>query len=181
MEKKVNEIIKKFDGNVVEIAAELKRVQSLKCRLLKCKGKKGYEDELNKILNYEQLLKESRGVLVPREKSVTNYDIDDVSKLSYEEVIKALRSIQSKKSLCRWLTEVEGDNDEFRKACEIEKMLNERKKVVDKIDGSLVRKSDVQVIIDILKGAGDLDKNVIIESLEKLVNNEIEVAKDNGN
>ena len=125
--KEVEKIAAKFENNVDLVAKELKRVQSLKCRLKKQKGKKTYEEEMTEVVKYEQVLKEARQLLDPKEKPVTMYTQEDVDQLDYDETIKAIRSIQSKKTLTKWLTDVEGDNDEYRKACEIEKMLIERR------------------------------------------------------
>ena len=123
----IEKMAEKFNNDLEAVAKELKRVQSLKCRLKKQKGKKTYEEEMTEVVKYEQVLKEVRQLLDPKEKPVTMYTQEDVDQLDYDETIKAIRSIQSKKTLTRWLTDVEGDNDEFRKAVEIEKMLIERR------------------------------------------------------
>ena len=109
--KQIEKISEKFSNNPEEISKELKRVQSVKCRLKKQKGKSDYSTEMSEVLKYEQVLKEARQLLVPREKPVTMYEQSDVDQLDYDETIKAIRSIQSKKTLSKWLTTVEGDND----------------------------------------------------------------------
>jgi len=119
--KKVEEKAKELK-TVENVARELKRIQSIKCRLKKQKGKSTYEAEMTEVIKQEQLLKEVRQLLDPKEKPVTMYEQADVDKLDYDETIKAIRSIQSKKTLSRWLTDVECDNDEFRNAVRIEKM-----------------------------------------------------------
>ena len=167
--KKVEEISVKFDNDVVKIATELKRVQSVKCRLKKQKGKSSYEKEMTEILKYEQILKEARQLLEPREKSVTMYEQTDVDELDYDETIKAIRSIQSKKTLTKWLTTVEGDNDEYRKACEIEKMLIERRESTKPTDNEHVRKTDVQTIIDTIETSGQLSQEKVLELLKSLI------------
>lgn len=156
-------------GSVEAIAKELKRVQSIKCRLKKQKGKATYESEMNEVLREEQLLKEARQLLEPKEKPVTMYSKEDVDLLDYDETIKAIRSIQSKKTLSRWLTTVDGDNDEYRKACEIEKMLLERRKSIKPVDNEYVRKSDLQTIIDTIEESGKLSQAKVVELLKGLV------------
>lgn len=167
--KEVERIAKEFENNEMLIQKELKRVQSVKCRLKKQKGKSSYEKEMTEVLKYEQILKEAKNLLNPKEKFVTDYNQDDVNQLDYDETIKAIRSIQSKKTLSKWLTDIEGDNDEYRKACEIEKMLIERRNQTKPVDNEYVRKTDVQTIIDTLESSGKLSQEKIVELLKNLV------------
>lgn len=167
--KEVEVISKKFNENVEDISRELKRIQSIKCRLKKQKGKSSYEKEMEETLKYEQVLKEARQLLEPKEKSVTMYTQEDVDQLDYDETIKAIRSIQSKKTLTKWLNEVEGDNDEYRKACEIEKMLVERRDSTKPIDNGHIRKTDLQTIIDTIEDSGKLSQEKIVELLKGLL------------
>lgn len=156
-------------GSVEAVAKELKRVQSIKCRLKKQKGKASYEEEMTKVLGYEQALKEARQLLDPKEKPVTMYEQADVDQLDYDETIKAIRSIQSKKTLTKWLTGVEGDNDEYRSACRIEKMLIARRESIKPVDNEYVRKTDLQTIIDTIESSGDLSQEKIVELLKSLM------------
>lgn len=167
--KEIEKVAEKFGNDLEAVAKELKRVQSLKCRLKKQKGKKTYEEEMTEVVKYEQVLKEVRQLLDPKEKPVTMYTQEDVDQLDYDETIKAIRSIQSKKTLTRWLTDVEGDNDEFRKAVEIEKMLIERRNKIKPVDDEYVRKTDVQTIIDTIEESGNLSQERILELLKSLM------------
>ena len=165
--KKVEEKAKEL-GTVEAISKELKRVQSTKCRLKKQKGKGSYEQEMSEVLREEQLLKEARQLLDPKEKPTTQYTQEDVDSLDYDETIKAIRSIQSKKTLSRWLTTVEGDNEEFKNAEKIEKMLIERREQIKPVDENNVRKTEVQAIIDTIESSGKLSQEKIVELLKKL-------------
>ena len=165
----IEKIAEKFNNDLDAITKELKRIQSLKCRLKKQKGKKTYETDMTEVVKYEQVLKEARQLLNPKEKPVTMYTQEDVDKLDYDETIKAIRSIQSKKTLTKWLTDVEGDNDEYRKACEIEKMLIVRRESTKPVDDEYVRKTDIQTIIDTIESSGKLSQEKIIELLKSLV------------
>lgn len=156
-------------GSVEAVAKELKRVQSIKCRLKKQKGKSTYEAEMTEVIKKEQILKEARQLLDPKEKPVTQYEQADVDQLDYDETIKAIRSIQSKKTLSRWLTTVEGDNDEFRNAVRIEKMLVERREMIKPVDENNVRKTEIQTIIDTIEGSGKLSQAKIVELLKSLI------------
>ena len=164
VEEKANEL-----KTVENVARELKRVQSIKCRLKKQKGKSTYEAEMTEVIKQEQLLKEVRQLLDPKEKPVTMYEQADVDKLDYDETIKAIRSIQSKKTLSRWLTDVEGDNDEFRNAVKIEKMLIARREMIKPVDENNVRKTDIQTIIDTIESSGKLSQEKIIELLKNVI------------
>lgn len=167
--KEIEKVAEKFGNDLEAVAKELKRVQSLKCRLKKQKGKKTYEEEMTEVVKYEQVLKEVRQLLDPKEKPVTMYTQEDVDQLDYDETIKAIRSIQSKKTLTRWLTDVEGDNDEFKKAVKIEKMLIERRNQIKPVDNEYVRKTDVQTIIDTIEESGNLSQERILELLKSLM------------
>jgi len=156
-------------GTKEAVAKELKRVQSVKCRLKKQKGKATYEAEMAEVLKQEQVLKEVRQLLNPKEKPVTQYEQADVDKLDYDETVKAIRSIQSKKTLSRWLTDVEGDNDEFRNACRIEKMLIERREKIKPVDENHVRKTAIQAVIDTIESSGELSQEKIIELLKNVI------------
>lgn len=166
--KEIEKIAREL-GSVEAVAKELKRVQSIKCRLKKQKGKSTYEEEMTKVLGYEQALKEARQLLDPKEKPVTMYEQADVDQLDYDETIKAIRSIQSKKTLTKWLTGIEGDNDEYRNACRIEKMLIARRESIKPVDNEYVRKTDLQTIIDTIESSGDLSQEKIVELLKSLM------------
>ena len=165
VEKKALEL-----GHDLELVKrELKRVASVKCRLLKQKGRPDYEEALESVLKEEQLLKEARSYITGSKKTVTTFEQEDVDQLTYDETVKALKSIQSKKSLTRWLTTEEGDNDEFRSACRIENMLKEHIKSVKPIEDNTVRKSDIQSVIDTIETTGDISIDKILEMLKSLV------------
>lgn len=165
IEKKALEL--NMDMEVVK--RELKRVASIKCRLLKQKGRPDYEEVLENTLKEEQLLKEVRTYITGSKKTVTTFEQSDVDRLTHDETIKALKSIQSKKSLTRWLTTVEGDNDEFRHACQIEEMLKEHLKLVKPVEDNVVRKSDIQNIIETIETTGEISTERILEMLRGLV------------
>lgn len=151
------------------VKRELKRVASVKSRLLKQKGLVNYEEKMREVLEEEQLLKEVRTYLVGSKKTVTTFTQEDVDKLTYDETVKALKSIQSKKSLTKWLTTVEGDNDEYRQACKIETMIKTHLATVKPIEDNTVRKSDIQNVIDTIESTGKISTEKILEMLKALV------------
>ena len=165
VEKKAMEL----NNDLFEVAKELKRIQSVKCRLKKQKGRSDYDELMKNVLAEEQLVKEVRQLLDPKEKSVTKYEQEDVDQLDYDEVVKAIRSIQSKKTLTRWLTTEDGNNDEYRNACRIEEMLIERRNQIKPVDNEYVRKTDLQTIIDTIESSGNLSQERIVELLKGLM------------
>lgn len=167
--KEVEKKAKELNNDLLEVSKELKRIQSVKCRLKKQKGRSDYEEQMKNVLSEEQLLKEVRQLLDPKEKPVTMYEQEDVDQLDYDETIKAIRSIQSKKTLSKWLTDVEGDNDEYRNACRIEKMLIERRNNIKPVDNEYIRKTDLQTIIDTIESSGQLSQETIVEMLKNLM------------
>lgn len=156
-------------NDVLRVQSELKRVQSVKCRLKKQKGKATYQTEMEAVLAEEQLLKEVRQLLSPKEKAVTMFEQADVENLDYDETVKAIKSIQSKKTLTRWLTPEEGNNDEFRNACKIEKMLLEHKAKIKPVDETTIRKTDLETIIETIESSGNLSNERIVEMLKGLL------------
>lgn len=167
--KDIEKVAREFGNDVLAIGKELKRVQSIKCRLKKQKGRSDYAEQMQTVLSYEQVLKEAKQLLDPKEKPVTMYEQADVDQLDYDETVKAIRSIQSKKTLSKWLTDVEGDNDEYRNACRIEEMLIARRNQIKPVDNEYIRKTDLQTIIDTIESSGKLSQERIVEMLKSLM------------
>ena len=167
--KEIEKVAQKFDNDLVQINKELKRVASIKSRLKKQKGRSNYEEEMTKVLGYYQVLVEAKQLIDPKDKKVTQYTQEDVDQLDYDETVKAIRSIQSKKTNSRWLTTVEGDNDEYRKACEIEKMLIEHRNMVRPVNDEYIRKTDLQTVIDTIESSGKVSQERILELLKSLM------------
>lgn len=165
----IEKVANEFGNDLEALKKEIKRVQSVKHRIKKQKGKKTYEAEMTEVVKYEQVLKEARQLICPKEKPVTMYTQDDVDQLDYDEVVRAIRSIQSKKTLSRWLTEVEGDNDEYRNAEKIEAMLVARRATIKPVDNEYIRKTDLQTIIDTIESSGKLSQERILELLKDLM------------
>ena len=167
--KNIEQVANELNNDLEKVSRELKRIQSIKCRLKKQKGKSSYENEMSEVLRQEQVLKEVRQLLDPKEKTVTTFEQEDIEKLDYDETIKAIKSIKSKKTLTRWLTTIEGDNDEFRQACKIEQMLLEHKKQIRPIEENVVRKSDLMTIIETIESNEELSQERIVELLKGLL------------
>lgn len=167
--KRIEEVATSLNNDLVKVSMELKRIQSIKCRLKKQSGKSTYESEMKKVLEEEEVLKQVRQLLSPKDKSVTQYEQEDVDRLDYDETIRAIKSIQSKKTLTKWLTTTEGDNDEYREACRIEKMLLEHKENIKPIDETTIRKTSLVTIIETIESTQDITRERVIELLKGLL------------
>ena len=165
----IEKIANEFNNDLELVSKKLKSLQSTKCRLKKLKNKPGYQAEMTEVLKQEQILKEAKALLDPKEKTVTTFEQADVDKLDYDETIKAIKSIQSKKTNSRWLTTEEGNNDEYRNACKIEAMLLEHKKNVKPVDEAYIRKTDLETIIETIESSGELSTDRIVEMLKGLL------------
>lgn len=169
MLKNIAELAEKF-ANAEEVRKELKRVQSIKCRLKKQKARKDYEDRMKEILEYEQALKEVRDYFEPKKKPVTQMTWADIQQLGYEETLRAIKSIQSKKCNTQFLTENLEDNLEYQKACQIEKMLLEHKKNIKPIEDTVIRKSEIMNLIDHIENLEPkVDRDYVLDLLRKIV------------
>ena len=163
----VEKLLAKFDS-IDKINLELKRVQSVKCRIKKLRSKPGTQDELKKVLLYEDELKQARNALKPKAVSVPDMTKNDISQLDYDQTIRALRSIQSKKTLTKYIGEVPEQNEEYKKACEVEQMLKEHRETLAPIDEKSVRKTEIQAIVEALQTT-DLNQDQIADMLKKLI------------
>jgi len=169
MLKNVEQVAKNY-ANVEEVKKAIRSLQSRKSRLKKQKSRKDYEELMTEILQQEQLLKEVRDYFEPKTIPVPEMTQKDIELLNYDETIKAIKSIQSKKCLVQHATERIEDNEEYKKACEIERMLLEHKKKVKPIEESVVRKSDINDLIEHLKNQDTkIETEYVISLLEKLL------------
>lgn len=156
-------------GNDLEqIKEELKRVQSVKCRLAKQKFKKSYEEDMREVVAEEQLLKEARAYLLPKKPTVTTITLEQVKLLGYDDTIKAIKSIQSKKTNTKYLTEDRATNVEYQDACRIEKMLLEHKATIQPVEETVVKKSDLNATIEHIKSL-NLTTEQALEMMAKLL------------
>ena len=168
MMKKVEEKARELK-TMENVKKELKKVQSTKCRLAKQKGRSDYDQAMKNVLAEEQLLKEVRRLLDPKEKCVTEFEQEDVDRLDYDQTVKALKSIQSKKTLSKCLTDVEGDNDEFRSACKIEEMLKKHRDEVKPVDEAYIRKTELVATIEAIEASGEVSTARVLEMLRELL------------
>lgn len=168
--RNIEQVAKSF-SDVEEVKKALRSLQSRKSRLKKQKSRADYEELMTEILQQEQLLKEVRDYFEPKKIPVTKMTKSDIELLDYEETIRAIKSIQSKKCLVQHATECIEDNEEYKKACEIERMLLEHKKKIKPIEETVVRKSEINNLIEHLKTQDTkISTEYVISLLEELIN-----------
>lgn len=163
--KDIEKAAEKFTS-VDEVKKALRSVQSVKSRLIKQKGREDYEQEYAKVVLKEQLLKEVRAYMEPKKLTVTTMSKEQIEVLTYDETIKAIKSIQSKKCLEQY----NEDKTEYNKAVAIEEMLLEHKKNVKPVEDTVVRKSEINDLINQVENMDQqISKEWILEQLRKLV------------
>jgi hypothetical protein len=160
------DLIKKF-GNISGLNKELKRISSNKCRLNKNKSQKDYDAKLTAYLLYENDLKNAKKVLNPTKKFVTTYSQKDIDLLNYDETVKAIKSIQSKKCICQFMTEDISDNQEYAECLKIEQMLTEHRNELKLKNKDSISKSKLNNIVSTLEET-EVSKEQIIEMLKNL-------------
>ena len=169
MLKNIEQVAKSY-GNVEEVKKAIRSLQSRKSRLKKQKGREDYEELMIEILQREQLLKEVRDYFEPKTIPVPKMIQEDIELLDYDETLKAIKSIQSKKCNVQHLTENINDNEEYKKACQIENWLLEHKQNIKPIEETVVRKSEINDLIDHLQNQEEkISTGYVISLLEKLL------------
>ena len=150
MLKNIEKVAKSYES-VEEVKKAIRSLQSRKSRLKKQKSRSDYDELMTEILQQEQLLKEVREYFEPKKTPVTQMTQKDIEQLNYEETLRAIKSIQSKKCLVQHATENIKDNVEYKKACEIEQMLLKHKEKIKPIEKKLIKKSDINDLINHLQ------------------------------
>lgn len=152
--------------NIDEVQKALRNVQTQKSRLKKQKNRKDYEKLMTEILKTEQMLKEVKNYFEPPKTFVTNFTEIEIKNLNFDETMKAIKSIQSKK--CN--TQFDSDRTDYENACQIEQMLLEHKKSVKPVEETVVKKSELQDLINNLENLEDkVSKESLLEKLRQLL------------
>lgn len=168
MLKEIKELSEKFQ-DIEQVRTELKRIQSIKCRLKKQKAKETYEQEMAEVVKYEQALKEVREYFEPKKVTVTTMTWDQIQELNYDETIKAIKSIQSKKCNSQYLTKDVADNVEYQDAVKIENMLKKHKENIKPVDETVVKKSEIDNLIEHLSNQqSELNKEYVLKLLQEM-------------
>lgn len=143
------------------VLREIKRVASIKCRHKKLKGHENYEQKMIEILAEEQLLKEVRDYLSEKKVTFTTMNDEQIKELTYEETIRAIKSIQSRKCNNQY------DEAIYNECIEMEKKLLAHKQTVKK-EENVVTKANINDIINLVENVDEIDKDKILEMLRQL-------------
>lgn len=167
-----------LNNDLIEVNKALKRVASVKCRLKAAAGKPTFNEDMTRCLQEEQLLKHVKGYLTEPRKTVNNLTVDDVEAMNYDEVCKAIRSIQSKKTHTKWADDckkdedglfIPGSGDAYKEACRIESMLLERRQVLKPVGTTGFSKAALRELIAELRLCSDIDATTVLDRIESFL------------
>lgn len=168
--KNISEIAKNYK-DVEEVKRAIRSLQSRKSRLRKQKARSDYNELMTEIVKQEQILKEVREYFEPKKLTVTTMTQSDIEQLNFDETVKAIKSIQSKKCNVQYDNMDLETNEEYQEALRIEEMLQEHRKNVRPVEDTVVRKSDINNLIQHLQSTDEnVPKEYVIEQLQKLMN-----------
>lgn len=162
----LKELEEKYGKNMNMVNNRVRVLSSQKCLLNNRKGimsENEFTKKMDIILREWELLREYKE-LINGKKTISYEDmkIEDIEKLSYEELERGLRGLSSIKSRCKVerIESIERKYEEFKK-------VKEDKKVDNK---GYIYKSDVVKMIEVVKNMGKkVDREEIIELMEKLL------------
>lgn len=169
-----------LNNDLVKVNKELKRIASVKCRLKKAPGRVTYQTDMTACLQEEQLLKNVKSYLDAPRKTVNDLTSDDIDAMNYDEVCRALRSIQSKKTHTKWAEDcqkdadglyIPGSGDAYKEACRIEDMLKARRDVLKPVGTTRVSVASLRMLIDELRFCEDgLSASDVLDRIEAFFN-----------
>ena len=167
-----------LNHDLVEVNKALKRVASVKCRLKAAAGHPDFNDNMTSCLQEEQLLKHVKAYLSSPRKTVNDLTAEDVEAMNYDEVCKAIRSIQSKKTHTKWSVDCQTDENgliipgtsaAYKEACRIESMLLERKNALKPVGTTGFSKAALRDLIAELRLCSDLDAATCLDRIESFM------------
>lgn len=164
-----------LNNSIVNLNRALKRVASAKTRLNHSPGLPDYNEKMAAILQEEQLLKNVRSYLTEPRKTVNDLTAEDVAVMDYDEVCKAIKSIQTKKTHTKYAEDclrdengmfIPGSGAMFKEACRIENMLKERREDLQPMGTVRFSKSAMREFITALRLCSDLDVATCLDRIE---------------
>ena len=162
--------------DIVKVNKELKRIASMKCRLKKAPGRLTYQAEMTACLQEEQLLKNVRSYLTAPRKTVNDLTEEDITAMDLDEVTRAIRSIQSKKTHTKWAEDCQRDSDGlylpgtgamYKEACRIESLLLARRAELKPVGTTRVSIASILTLVEELREHTDeLTGDEILDRIE---------------
>lgn len=168
---KANEL----NNDLVELHKALKRIASVKTRLKQAPGRLDFNEKMTACLQEEQLLKHVKAYLTEPRKTVNDLTAEDIAAMNYDEVCRAIRSIQSKKTHTKWADDCDKDDNGmfipgsgamFKEACRIESMLMERRTELKPEGSTRFSKAALRDLIADLRVCSDLDVETCLNRIE---------------
>ena len=165
-------------NNMVNLNRALKRVASAKTRLNHSPGLPDYNEKMAAVLQEEQLLKNVRAYMTEPRKTVNDLTAEDIATMNYDEVCKAIRSIQTKKTHTRYAEDCRRDDNGmfipgtgamYLEACRIESMLKERREELAPMGTVRFSKSALRELIATLRVCSDLDVATCLDRIEAFI------------
>lgn len=162
-------------NNMVNVQRALKRVASTKTRLNHAPGLPDYNSKMAVVLQEEQLLKNVRAYLTEPRKTVNDLTAEDIAAMDYDEVCKAIRSIQTKKTHTKYAEDckkdehglfIPGSGAMYLEACRIEDMLKDRREELQPMGTVRFSKSALRELIATLRVCSDLDVATCLDRIE---------------
>lgn len=164
-----------LNNSIVELNKALKRIASAKTRLNHAPGLPNYNTKMAAILQEEQLLKNVRAYLTEPRKTANDLTSEDIAAMNYDEVCKAIRSIQTKKTHTKYAEDcmldehglfIPGSGAMFKEACRIEEMLKERREELQPSGTLRFSKAALRELIATLRICSDLDVATCLDRIE---------------
>ena len=165
-----------LDNDLVKVKKELKRIASVKCRLKKAPGRVSYQSDMTACLQEEQLLKNVKAYLDAPRKTVNDLTEEDIAIMPYDEVCRAIRSIQSKKTHTKWAEDckkdasglyIPGSGEAYLEARRIEELLLTRRAELKPVGTTKVSIAKLRALIDELRFiANDIDATTALDRIE---------------
>lgn len=164
-----------LNNSIIELNKALKRVASAKTRLNHSPGLPDYNEKMAAILAEEQLLKNVRAYLTEPRKTVNDLTAEDIAAMDYDEVCKAIRSIQSKKTHTKYAEDckkdenglfIPGSGAMYLEACRIEEMLKARREELEPVGTVRFSKAVMREFIATLRLCSDLDVETCLNRIE---------------
>jgi seryl-tRNA synthetase len=148
---------------LAEISKELRCVQSAKHRLNKQKLRKDYDKKIKEVTAKENALQVERRQLQPLKATVTTITDEEIALLGFDEVVKAIRSIQTK--TCN--TQYDEDLTEHNSALAIEEKLIAHRASLKPGDRRSIAVSTLQELLEV--AATSTDEGYLASKLEELI------------
>lgn len=164
--------------SMVELNKALKRVASAKTRLKQAAGRPDFNEKMTLVLQEEQLLKNVRAYIADPKKTVNDLEADDIANMNYDEICRAIKSIQSKKTHTKWSDDcmkdekgmfIPGTGAMYKEACRIEQMLLERKYELKPVGTFGFSKAALRELIANLRVCSDLDVETCLNRIEEFL------------